>query len=430
MRLAMRLAMGVCALAVTLAMGSPSADTVMDEYLDHYGKVAYSASEFLQERQTDGETARVVNVVRQKPGRDYSRFLYSTPAAHKGIVSADDGSKLVIYVPNESRIYEYPSGAEKAQGRRRTELQRLRDKFDVVYKGTEIVADRTCHHIQLKPKEGRGPSVDVWIDADQFVALRQEVKSGDRVWRASRFKKVDFGVSFSDSDFRFTPPSGTNRVKIEPHPGGPRSQGYDYDTASEVRSQAGFRIMEPSYVPPGFRRQTYQVGEPRPGALFHRRLAVRFANGNQMLILNQGINGPIHRGPGGDEPERPVQMKPGLFFWTLHEIRLLLIGPRDYDSDELRKCAESVDWYDAGGKDGHRQAGCSPEGLVADPRCDRRPPPHRFANDTFDGRRDGPSPPKSCDRSAKPERRFSAELVERDRPVSPRELEEAVMAKW
>jgi len=421
MRAAWRILCGGGALAASLALGAPSAEDVMDAYLANYGKVVYTASEFLQERQTDGETAKVVNLVRQKPGRDYSKFLYGG-SAHKGIVTADDGSKLVIYIPNESRIYEYGSSAERSQARRRGELQLLREKFDLAYVGSETVADRTCHHIRLTPKEGRGPTVDVWIDASRYIALRQEVKSGDRVWRASRFKSVDYDPALSDPDFRFTPPPGTSRIKLDARGGGPHGpEGYDYDTAPDVRRKAGFRIMEPSYVPPGFSRQAYQVGAPRPGSLFHRRLSVRYLKGNDMIMVNQGIAGPIGRRPGG-EPDRPTQMKPGVYFWTKHEIRLLLIGPRDYDDAELRRCAESVDWYDSKDRDG-RSAGCSakpgtmgsypPNGWLPAPRFaefrEHHPGPARERCDRPDGR---PGPPPG------------------EREISIRELEEAVLAKW
>ncbi len=417
---ALRLMCGCCALAATLAFGAPSADSIMDAYLANYGKVVFSASEFLQERQTDGETAKVVNLIRQKPGRDYSKFLYGA-APHKGIVTADDGSRQVIYIPNESRLYEYPSGAEQAQARRRSELSRLRERFETSYVGRENIADRPCHHLRQTPKEGRGPTVDVRIDAARFVALRQEVKSGDRIWRASRFKRVDYEVELSDGDFRFTPPAGTSRIKAAPHPGDRAAAGFDYDTAGEVRRKAGFRIMEPSFVPPGFGRDAYQVGAPRPGALFHRRLSVRYLKDNDVLMVSQGIAGPIARRPG-DEPTRPTQMKPGVFFWTKHEIRLLLIGPRDHDADELRKCAESVDWYDAGERDGDRHAGCGqPSGAKS-----YYPANGWLAPRFVDHPLDRPAPPAA--RCAPPEGEHAP--PRKERPVSPWELEEAVLARW
>lgn len=418
MRAALRAIGAGCALAASLALGAPSAEDVMDSYLANYGKVVYTASEYLQERQTDGETAKVVNLIRQKSGRDYSKFLYGG-SAHKGIVTADDGSKLVIYIPNEARLYEYGSDAERAQSRRRHELEMLRSRFDLSYVGTETVADRTSHHLRLTPKEGRGPTVDVWIDAARYVALRQEVKSGDRIWRASRFKRVDYDPELSDGDFRFTPPTGTKRIQVEAGPGAPFPEGYDYSSPHDVRRKAGYRIMEPSYVPPGFSRQAYQVGAPRPGSLFHRRLSVRYLKGNDMLMVNQGIVGPIGRRPGG-EPDKPTRMKPGVWFWTKHEIRLLLIGPRDYNDDELRKCAESVDWYDAGGRDGDRHAECWPFGPRADQSSYGWPPP-RFA-----GYHHGPPP--RCDRPDTDARQPCDERGER--PVSPHELDEAVLARW
>ncbi len=340
----------VLAILVAAAGSSAAAQTaesVLEAYLQSLTQATYTAVERLQERQADGTLVGVLNEVRVRPGQERSTF-YQAPGPFKGVVQTDDGHKLVIYMPAERRAYLYGSRAAGAAQRRRTELTKLRERFELSLVARETVAERPAFHLSFTPKSGRGPTLDVWIDSTEYVALRQDLLSHGRVWRKSEFARVNFQPGLGDDDFRFQPPDGVKVVKGGDGQDGRGAPPIVVDSPDKVRQMTGLRVLQPSYVPDDFALEGYLIFPPPPTGVFHRRLAVKYIRDGRVIMLNQGITAPGRRVTTPPPPD-PTEIKPGVFFWSKHEIRLLLIGPRELDRGDLRRCAESVDWYDASG---------------------------------------------------------------------------------
>ncbi|NUP98458.1 MAG: DUF2092 domain-containing protein [Armatimonadetes bacterium] len=332
-------------LLASAAWPAPSATTILTQYLQRLGRAEYTASEVISERQADGTPIVVRSEVKHKAGRE--RFAFTKgPGPYRGVVAADDGNRHVVYMPAEKRAYYYPSVASTFEQRRRKELGEAGERFELALLGQETVAGRTTWHLRLTARKQPGPRVDVWIDSQQFVALRQETRVRDQLWRSSVFQQVDFSPNLPANAFAFEAPDGVQQVKVTSEAETARVPTMRFASARELRGRVGVRAMQPKYIPEGFRFDSLLLYPPAPSNPFHRRLAARYVRGTSVLVLNQGAM-PPGRGRGGPlPPSEPREVKPNVLFWSKQNLRLLLIGPRDLGADELRRAANSVDWYD------------------------------------------------------------------------------------
>jgi hypothetical protein len=193
---------------------------------------------------------------------------------------------------------------------------------------------------------------DVWVHQKRFVALRWVVRVNGRTWRNVGFENIKFDVDLSDDDFQTGAPEGVTTVQVRR---GQPVRSLELASPDEVRRVVGVRVLQPKWVPGGYRLTGYSVAPPSPMSLFRRRVSVRYAAGERIILLSMGPLMPRgEREPGEREASsQPTEVRPGVYFWTKHNVRLALIGPRDADRDDLRRCAESVDWY----ADGRRHRG-------------------------------------------------------------------------
>lgn len=338
------------ALLMTVGPGAlraqPTVEQVLDSYANRFGKVTYTAVEQLEERQADNTLAKVTNSVKQAPGKERSAYV-SGPTAYRGVIMADDGKQLKIYIPVEKRCYVFGSHSRYAAKRRQEELVRLRDKFDARLVGQQTVAGRPSWHVKLTSKAKDGPELDVWIDSREYVALRQDLRSRGNTWRRSEYSRVNFGASLAAKEFEYNPPGGTKIIKMpgrneeDQHP-----SPYQLKSPGEVREKANLRLLQPKYLPPSYTFDGIYLYPPTPNGIFQRRLATRYVSGGNVLMFNQGVVLPGRRGGVPHKPPtEPTELRPGVLFWAKYGIRCLLIGPRGLDGNELMKCAESVDWY-------------------------------------------------------------------------------------
>ncbi len=353
-RLVLLLSLPVCWSAVS---AQPTAETVLQKYRQRFGTVEYAGRESIEERQTDGALVQVWSEWKVRPGRERSDFVDGAEA-YRGLTQVDDGSKLTIHVPVEHRAYRYPSVAQQASKRQQKQVKDLQERYDAVMVGKEAVAKRATWHLRLQPKDGQtGPVVDVWIDGQQWVALRQEAHSGSVVWRRRCFDRIDFKPELADDAFEYQPPQGTQVIDLSRRPAEGqkgRVEAFRLSTAYEVHQRFGVRVMQPRWVPDGFSLAAFLVHPPAPGVgVFQRRISAKYSQQQSVIMLTQGGAAP-RKQKKSERPQQPAEIKPGMLFWVKHGIRLLLIGPRGMDSSDLQRCARSVNWYDAGGGDGGR----------------------------------------------------------------------------
>lgn len=136
----------------------------------------------------------------QPPGdlvlADGRHFWMYTPSAQ---------SSQVLRTPMERT----PEGADL----HRQFVSGAADRYVPTYVKREAVGGRPAHLIALVPKfDSHLTLVRVWVDAEDFLVRRFEMREESGTRRVVEMMKVQVGVSIPDSVFRWTPPKGVEVV--------------------------------------------------------------------------------------------------------------------------------------------------------------------------------------------------------------------------
>lgn len=208
-------------------------------------------SEATDGNRTLGERERV----QERPYTDARReTLESSYPGQEGVITVSNATTNWWYYPDEEQAeYSEPPGApfdsDAIRADRADMAADQREQFDLEYAGTEEIADRETHVLNV---EGRNESVEggisvlvgdteyvyaletvdidsedrfsiveqtVWIDAEYEYPLKEEVtwetEDGDRVTMTERFEEVTFNQGLDDEAFTFEPPDGTDVSELE-----------------------------------------------------------------------------------------------------------------------------------------------------------------------------------------------------------------------
>lgn len=259
------------------------------------------------------------------------RMEYLEPPTLKGEIRADDGRVLAHLIPKEKVLRIRPSriAALKAwTGHIAHAFERGNLIVNLI--GRDKIAGRSAYVLEVKPKlRHKGPTRKLWIDAEKWIKLKTEdIAPGGAVVSMSYYTKIDFVNTIPDEKFRIEPGPGV-RVEREPMP-------LSWIPIEKARQQAGFRILEPEYLPPGFKLAGATVVPFRGGKL----VGLRYTDGVSTLSLFQTpgrILSPrflerLHEGP--------VQPREGIYSWRQGQINLTIVGR--IPTDEIRRVAGSV----------------------------------------------------------------------------------------
>ena len=336
----------VLALPPGAARAGGSASELVKRWMTAEHAATFRAVGQGEEQQTDGETVSVGIEMRRRAGAELIKVV-SGPAFYQGAQISDRGTRSAVWLPSEHRVYEWESAGRQSFSQHLQTIEHA-SHGDARDLGEETVCGRATRHLTVTSR--RSDSVlEAWVDSEQMVALKLSLRHGDRVWRSYSFENVNFAPGLSDGDLDPDAPSSAAVVSLA---AGKRGDPVRLGTPAELRAQTGLRSMIPSWLPDGFRFDTILLSPPQQVPnLFRRRVMVRYIKGNRVLVLLMGANAPKAERESGEPeaPTTPTEVKPGVFFWVKANVRLALIGPRDTSSDDLKRCANSVEWYDKDG---------------------------------------------------------------------------------
>ncbi|MBI2302826.1 MAG: hypothetical protein HYU66_28300 [Armatimonadetes bacterium] len=341
--------LAVACLLLRGAFADATGESILEQHVAHLGSGEYTASQTIVDRQSDGQYVRVSAELRHRGSRELTRYVGGTPP-YLGVVLNDDGKRYLMFLPSDRRGYVYPSREGWRRGRG-DPMQYWRDRYDVDYVGDEQVAGRRANHLRLCPKTAGRNQMDFWIDPATWISLRFRLAARGQVSHETVTTRITYNPGLRDGDLHYDLPDGVPVVTM-PKPGDrtARAEPLRFASPDDVRRRFGIRLMQPTYLPTGYRRDTqpYLIYPPMPGNVFRRRVSVMHVNGNDAVVLTLG-GMPIdrHEGDSGEADTEPREVKPGVFFWVKEHVRLALIGPRGVDSKELRRSADSVAWCSA-----------------------------------------------------------------------------------
>lgn len=298
----------------------------------------------LLERQCDGSPMTVSVELLRRQGRELVKVAKAAPF-YQGLQLSDAPPNMCMYVPAEQRLYRRPEADGNHGPRRYGLIDAALNKGEVTYVGDETIAGRATWHVTITSRGGDGVVHDLWIDQNQFVALKVASKLRGTVFRQATVDNINFQVQIGEDDLKVHAPADAQVCELG---AGKRPEPTRLGLPAAVRERLGLRAMTLHSLPTGYHLDAVLLAPPTQWHAFRRRVLLRYVDGDRTIILGMGLNGP--RGEREkdepDAPAEPKEVKPGVWFWVKSNVRLALIGPRDADRAEMKRAAYSVDWYD------------------------------------------------------------------------------------
>ena len=260
------------------------------------------------------------------------RMEYLSPPKLKGEIRADDGHVLAQYIPEKKIIRMQPSrlaGMKPWMAHAGGMIGRREGGLSVEVVGRDKIAGRSAYVVEVKPEKRVGPSRKLWIDTEKWIKLKtEEITSDGTVISMSYFTKIDFVDSIPDSKFHIDRPAGVRieREEREPHP----------VPVERARHEAGFHLMEPSYLPRGFKPAGAVIIPFRDGKI----VGLRYTNGVNSVSLFQTPGDKLSPKFIERLQHGPAKSGTEVYTWREGRINLTIVGR--ISQDEIRKIAGSV----------------------------------------------------------------------------------------
>lgn len=251
------------------------------------------------------------------------RMDYQSPPGLAGQVVVDNGQVEWHYFPGRRTMQVNPSRIAGLRQRMGPVVRALkRGMLNVELQGQDEVAG---HAVRIVQVSGVGPFAGIrrfWIDPENGAQLKIEIYGpGGQIASTSYYTQVAY---YPTLDRRaFAPPKVPGDTRI--------TTGMPRQTLPVVPTdaQAGFHVLQPAYLPAGFRFQTASQstigGEPLIG--------IQYGDGINVLSLYESPE----RRPQPDKIARP---RPDVLLVRSKGIRLIVIG--NLADPELRRVAQSL----------------------------------------------------------------------------------------
>lgn len=259
------------------------------------------------------------------------RMEYVVPAPLKGEVMADDGRVSAHLIPRRKVLRLNPSRLAVLKERTEQAQQALaRGHLQVELVGRDQIADQAAYVVVVKPRRGvQGQVRKFWIDTDKWVKLKTEdIGPNGAVVSTSYYTRIQYLNDVPDSKFTIDPPEGF-RVERNLGPAG-------LLPLEKARKMVRFRVIEPDYVPPGFKLVGAAVEQFRGSHI----LGLRYTNNVTSFSLFQTPEKELSPKFLERLHEGPVRPDRGIYSWKEGSLTLTIIG--NLPSDQIKKIRESV----------------------------------------------------------------------------------------
>ncbi|MBP6964386.1 MAG: hypothetical protein KBC96_08275 [Armatimonadetes bacterium] len=309
---------GALSAGLVMAAGSlcaaPDAVSILRNMLDSEGRVAFTAHQVTTISKGPSVTSEQIVY---RDGFNGMRTEYIAPPALKGEVMADDGRMMAHLVPQQKVLRIRPSRLAVLRQRTEQAAQALsRGQLRAELVGNDRIADQATYVIVVRPRGGdQGPTRKFWVDTNKWVKLKTEdVGPNGAVVSTSYYTRVQFLDSIPESKFRIEAPPGY-RVRHDRGVGG-------LVPVDKARSMIRFRMVEPGYVPAGYKLVGAAV-EPFRGSHI---LGLRYTNNVNSFTLFQTPERTLDRRFIERLHDGPVRPKQGVFSWRQGPLSLTLVG--------------------------------------------------------------------------------------------------------
>jgi outer membrane lipoprotein-sorting protein len=198
-----------------------------------------------------------IEVWEKKPNKFRAEVLDASDAEVSGGLTVADGDQVWIYQPSKNEVLVGEVGPDEPSSPRDAIrfvdeiVQRALDTSQIELAGEEDVAGKATYKLVLTPTQDEeailppGSTATLWVDQESWVVLQAHLQG--EILGEGRMTVLSFELNpedLADSLFQFEIPEGAQVVDIEDKRPTPV-------TLDEARSQAGFALLAPGYVPAG-----------------------------------------------------------------------------------------------------------------------------------------------------------------------------------
>lgn len=257
------------------------------------------------------------------------RLEYVRPPNLAGEQIVDDGRLFRRYVPATNTLEVGPSRIQRLSGRTRQVMEQItRGGLSVQVVGQETVAGRACRVIEVTPNGlTRATRRRFWIDPANGAQLRiDQFNAAGRRVSTSYYTDVTYNPTFAPDAFRAPKTPGTVHT-VTPQ------VGTALPSVAQAQAQAGFTVLQPSYLPSGFRFQSASISDFRKSKL----VALRYVNGMNAFSLFETPRPPDTRPEGPKHARHP---RNGVLTGEQGNLRLVLIG--NLSGEDMERVLASV----------------------------------------------------------------------------------------
>jgi outer membrane lipoprotein-sorting protein len=321
-----------CFLLIFAAVSSAHAEidgqTALRNMLEAESKVSFIAHEVTTLARGPAVTSEQIVY---RAGMKGMRMEYLSPPQLKGEIRADDGKTLAHYIPQKKVLHIRPSRIASRRNWAEHGHRFFRpDHLDVQLVGRDKIAGRSAYVVEVRPRaDGKEPRRKFWIDTRKWIKLRtEEIAPDGTVLSMTYFTKIDFVDSIPDSKFHIEPPPGVSVEKEREHP--------HEMSMEEARRHVDFTILEPSYVPPGFKFTGAGILPFREGKL----IVLRYTDGVSTISMFQTPGERLNPKFLEHLREGPSRSDAGVYTWRVRDMNLTIVGR--ISQDEIRRMAASV----------------------------------------------------------------------------------------
>lgn len=227
--------------------GDPDPETIADELEDRNSNIEDIQGERVTTIENGNSTDRIVTEVVERPPLESRQEIIESSSEwqSEGDVIVNTGEKVISYNSEKNTVtefeIEFDRDSEATPFASQEMIAEALNDSEISYEGTDTVADRDVHVIELTDDETDGTTT-LWADQEFWYPLKYETTmgQGDRqVTTTMTYEEVTFNEDVDDDAFEFEPPANATVEEFEP----PETQSLE--SAADVDAATPYEFVEP-----------------------------------------------------------------------------------------------------------------------------------------------------------------------------------------
>jgi len=234
-------------------------ETVADELEDRHDNIDDVQGTQVVTVDRDGSTERTVTEVVERPPAEARQEVIESDSEwqSEGDVIVQTDGEMITYDADENTVteFEFDHDPEEAPFATEEMISEALDESEISYEGTDTVADRDVHVIELTDEDYG--TTTVWADQEFWYPLKTETtfEQGDEQWTTTMtYEEIAFNEGVDDEAFAFDPPEDATVEEFE----SPETQ--TVESADAVEAAVPYDFAEPD-LPEEFAFEQATVSE-------------------------------------------------------------------------------------------------------------------------------------------------------------------------